>query len=168
MTTARISISQYQQPMWGRMDRTLRNCFVASAILGAAVLIAVFVAPVLPPKPTTMEDLPDRIARLILEKPKPAPSIRVPERVSLDTPKVEPKLEKPKPKPPPRRRTTKPKVARDKGTQGRQKAQKEVTQNLAQVTGSGRGQGQQQEHRRRVPENLAASLLQRQADVFLK
>ena len=59
--------------------------------------------------------------------------------MAVETPAVEPKPEIKKPeevKKPPRRRTSEPKVARDAGTKGRAKAQQEVTQNLAQVTGS--------------------------------
>lgn len=127
-------IQQYQQPLWGRMDPALRNCFRVSAAFGVAVLIAIFVAPALPPRLKTVDDIPERIARLILEKPKPsAPAGRIREQISrVETP---PQVEKPKP-PPTRRRTTKPRVTENKGTQGRQKAQQEVTQNLAQVTGS--------------------------------
>lgn len=127
-------MQQYQQPLWGRMDPALRNCMRVSAALGVAVLVAVFVAPALPPRPTTVDDMPERIARLILEKPRPAtPPGRLREQISrAETP---PQPAKPKP-PPTRRRTTKPRVTENKGTQGRQKAQQEVTQNLAQVTGS--------------------------------
>ena len=50
-------IEQYQQSIWGPMDRALKNCFVGSGILGLIVLIIVFVAPALPPKPTTMEQV---------------------------------------------------------------------------------------------------------------
>ena len=56
-------IEQYQQSIWGPMDRALKNCFVGSGILGLIVLIIVFVAPALPPKPTTMEQVPERLAR---------------------------------------------------------------------------------------------------------
>jgi TonB family protein len=115
------------------MDRTLRNCFRVSAAIGVLVLIAIWVVPAPPPTPTTVDDLPERIARLILEKPKPVapPSVKAPERITVEQPP-----EVAKPKPPPRRRTSKPTVAKDKGVEGRQKAQQEVTQNLAQVTGS--------------------------------
>jgi outer membrane biosynthesis protein TonB len=119
------------------MDRALRNCFVGSSILGVIVLIMVFVVPIPAPKPTTVDDIPDRIAKLILEKPKPATSpLQSPEPAALDKPKEVKPTQVVKPKAPPRRRTSKPKVAQEKGTQGRQKAQQEVAQNLAQVTGS--------------------------------
>jgi len=136
MAVANASMtSHYQQPIWGRMDPLLRKCFTVSGILGLLVLILVFVAPTPAPESVSIAEVPDRLARLILEKPKPvAPSIKLPERVALEQPKVEtPPVTQP---PPPRRRTSPPKVAESRGVKGREIAQKEVTQNLAQVTGS--------------------------------
>ena len=119
------------------MDRALRNCFTGSGVLGLILLIAIFVVPKPPPVAVTVEDIPERIARLILQKPKPAPAIPAPTNV-VEAPPIEAMPEAtPKPKPKPRtRRTSKPTVSQNKGTQGRQKAQREVTQNLAAVTGS--------------------------------
>ncbi len=137
--TATAHIQPYRQSVWGSMDRLLRNCFVGSAVLGLAVLIAVFVAPQPPVEQVTVDLLPERFARLILEKPQPvAPVVEAPVDVPMmETPRVEAPKEKPKPKPPPRKRLNdKPKVAENKGVQGRQKAQTEVKQNLAEVTGS--------------------------------
>ena len=135
MATANVSIAQrYHEPLWGRMDRALKNCFTAAGIIGVALLIAIFVVPLPPPMPVTVDDVPDRIARLILEKPRPAPVIEAPAPVAQ--PKIETPPEMAKPKPPPRQRTSKPKVNPDRGTQGRQKAQQDVTQNLASVSGS--------------------------------
>jgi len=137
--TTNTTAERYRQPIWGRMDRTLRNCFTGSAILGLIVLIAVFVAPAPPPPPATVDDVPERFARLILERPKPKASIlEAPERAEVaEAPEVEVPPPKPKPKPPPRRRLDqKPQVAQDRGVKGRQRAQQEVTENLAQVTGS--------------------------------
>lgn len=127
---------RYHEPLWGRMDRALRNCFTAAGIIGVALLIAIFVVPLPPPMPVTVDDVPERIARLILEKPRPAPAVPAPEPVAMEQPRIETPPEKAKPKPPPRQRTSKPKVSQDRGTQGRQKAQQEVAQNLASVSGS--------------------------------
>jgi TonB family protein len=136
MAASSSTLQRYQQPMWGRMDRALRNCFTGASIIGVAVLVMVFVVPVPPPHEVNIEDVPERIARLILEKPKPlAPPM--PERVAVEKPTVEaPPEPAAKPKAPPRRRTSKPRVSPDRGVQGRQKARTEVTQNLAEVTGS--------------------------------
>jgi TonB family protein len=131
-------MQQYQQSIWGHMDRTLRNCFTGAAILGLAALIAILVAPAPPSQTEILEQVPERLARLILEKPKPAaPPLKTPEVGVVETPKVEPKpIPKPVPQTPPRARTSQPKVPENKGVEGRQRAQTEVAQNLAQVTGS--------------------------------
>jgi outer membrane biosynthesis protein TonB len=132
------TISQYQQPLWGPIDRALRNCLIGAGILGLVTLIVVFVTPILPTKPMTVEDVPDRIARLILEKPK-APAIKAPESVAV-APKAEPHAPpepaKVEPKPMPKRAVPQPRVAPDQGVRGRQKARQEVAQNVSQVTGS--------------------------------
>ncbi len=133
---AAIAANKYHQSMWGEIDRLLRNCFIGSSILGVVLLIMVFVVPKPIPEEATIEQLPERVARLILEKPKAkAPALPTPEKVVMEQPKVEPRKQ-PETKPKPRRRTSKPKVAENIGKAGREKAQKEVTQNLAQVTGS--------------------------------
>ncbi len=132
---------RYQQPMigWGRMDPVLKKCLTGSSIIGLLMLIVIVLAPALPDRPKTLDEVSDRIARLIIEKPKPIPAAKAPERVATSEPPkgVEDKpVEQPKPKAPPRQSPTQPKVAQDRGTQGRQKAQQEVTKNVAQVTGS--------------------------------
>ena len=128
---------QYQQPIWGQMDRTLRNCFRGALVIGLLVVVGVFVAPAPKPEPTDISQVPERIARLIL-RPKPAaPAIQLPKQTAVEQAEVE-KAPEPKPvaKQPPRRRTSKPKLTENTGQQGRERAQKEVTQNLAAVTGS--------------------------------
>jgi TonB family protein len=137
-----IGIAQhYQQSMWGTVDRALRNCLIGAGMLGLAVLIAVLVIPVARPVPTTVDNVPERLARLILEKPA-APAAPIAEQIArVATPKVEPKTEEKatepaRPRTEPRRRTSPPRAAETKGTQGREKATREVTQNLTQVTKS--------------------------------
>jgi TonB family protein len=142
------TLQQYQQPLWGRMEPALRNCFVGAGILGVVFLIVVFVVPVPVLKPMTVTDVPERLARLILEKPqrtkptpkaggggggggvtqspKPAPATPAPAEVAR--PRT--------PGAPPARRISPPQVATDRGVQGRQRAQKEVSESVAQVTGS--------------------------------
>lgn len=125
---------QYRMPLWGGMDRALRNGFKVSGAITAAVLVAILLAPALPKDEKTVNDIPERIARLIIEKPKvSAPP--APKPVSLvESPPAPPRTV---PKPPPtRRRTTKPKAPPNQGTQGRELAKKEVEQNLAAVSGS--------------------------------
>src|SRR5262245_27018189 len=64
---------QYRLPMWGRMDRALKNSFVGSSIFGVLLIILVLVVPAVAPEPVTVKTVPERIARLIIEKPKPLP-----------------------------------------------------------------------------------------------
>lgn len=132
---------RYHQPVvgWDRMDPVLKKCLTVSSAIGLVMVLVILIAPALPEKPKTLDDVSDRIARLIIEKPKPIPAAKAPERVATaEAPKgVEDKpIEPPKPKAPPRVSPTAPKVAQDRGVQGRQKAQQEVTKNVAQVTGS--------------------------------
>ncbi len=132
---------RYQQPMWGPLDPVLRRCLTASTVTGIIAIIVILVAPAPPQKPKTLANVPERIARLIVEKPKPLPATKAPERVATAEPPKAPVEEKPAEPPPqpkaaPRRTPNEPKVAQDRGTQGRQKAQKEVTKSVAQVTGS--------------------------------
>lgn len=132
---------RYQQPVfgWGRMDPVLKRCLTGSSILGLLAIIVILVAPALPEKPKTLDNVSERIARLIIEKPKPIPAAKTPERVATAEPPkgVEDKpIEQPKPKPQPRQLPNEPKVTQDRGVQGRQKAQREVTKNVARVTGS--------------------------------
>ena len=142
MRTATTGIDpRYQQPIWGPVDPVLRRCLNASGIAGVLLIVVILLAPALPEKPKTLAHVPERVARLIVEKPKPLPATKAPERVATaDPPKAaveeKPAEPPPQPKAQPRRVANEPKVAQDRGTQGRQKAQKEVAQNVAQVTGS--------------------------------
>lgn len=148
-------VQQYQQPLWGRMEPALRNCFVGAGIIGLVLLVIVMVVPIPVLKPLTVAEVPERLARLILEKPETRvaknpggggggggvtessrPGSKTPEPAA--PPEV---AEKPAPAPrtpgaPPARRVEMPKVAADRGVEGRARATQEVTRNLASVTGS--------------------------------
>src|SRR4030095_750893 len=63
-------MQQYQQPLWGRMEPALRNCFVGAGIIGFVLMIIVLVVPIPVLKPVSVTEVPERIARLILEKPE--------------------------------------------------------------------------------------------------
>ena len=67
----------YHQPIRGRTDPVLRHSLVGASAVGFVLLVAILLAPALPPQPVTFEQVPDRIARLILEKPRPAAPARV-------------------------------------------------------------------------------------------
>lgn len=133
---------RYQLPVfgWDRMDPILKKCLTASSIAGLVVLVVILLAPALPEKPKTLDNVSERIARLIVEKPKPVPAAKNVERIAKAEPpkgiEEEKPLEQPKPKAQPRRTAQEPKVAQDRGVQGRTRAQQEVTKEVAQVTGS--------------------------------
>lgn len=151
MTTASGIMQQYQQPLWGRMEPALRNCFVASGILGVILMLIVLIVPIPVLKPKSVADVPERIARLILEKPVTKPTPKAggggggggkTESPRPGKPEEAPPAQVAKPASPsspgapPARRMSPPKVASDRGVQGRARATQEVSQNLAQVTGS--------------------------------
>jgi len=150
-------MQQYQQPLWGRMEPALRNCFIGAGILGLVILIIVLVVPIPVLKPVTVTEVPERIARLILQKPetriakgKPGgggggggvtessrPGSQKPEPAAppeVTTPKQSPMPRTPGA--PPARRVDLPREAANRGVEGRTRATREVTQNLANVTGS--------------------------------
>src|SRR5262245_20579747 len=145
---------QYRLPMMGQMDRALKNSFVGSTILGVLLIIVVLVMPAAPPEPVTVKTVPERIARLIIEKPKPMPPAKseqkpggggggggtpkqgTPEGGPIEAAQPKPKME---PKPSPGRAAREPSALRsspDRGVQGRARATQEVSQSVAQVTGS--------------------------------
>lgn len=145
----------YHQPLWGRTDPALRRSLAGAAALGALTLLLILLAPAVPPQPMTFEQVPDRIARLILEKPKP---VAAPPRVEtarleevkpaeaakpaakpepvVEAAPPQPKVATAKPAQPPQRRVEPPRVAADQGVKGREQAAADVTANLKQVTGS--------------------------------
>ena len=140
MATAQAGISgQYQQSVWGSVDPALRNCFIAAGVIGLAVLILIFVTPLPLKKPVSVDTVPERIARLILEKPKVAPAARTPESIAvIPAPKPGPVAGEPDraavEKAAPRPRAGEPRVAPERGVEGREKARQEVAQNLSRVT----------------------------------
>ena len=146
MGVAVNNLKVYQQPLIGGIDGALRNCLIAAGALGVFALLMVFLAPPMPVHDLTLDEMPERYARLILEQPepvtaapaadKPATRIEIPEAPAAPEPTVAKKVEPKAPPEPVRRVAAKPKVAPDKGVQGRKRATEEVTQNLAQVTGS--------------------------------
>ncbi len=147
MSAAVNVLARYEQPLIGRIEGALRNCLLGAGALGVVALLVILLAPAMPEREVSLEEMPERYARLILEKPAPvaAPPTATPAaRIELpavvpDEPEAAPAAAKPKALPEPvpaRRAAAKPKVAPDQGVQGRQRAQKEVTGNLTQVTAS--------------------------------
>lgn len=126
-TAARATLpNPYRLPLFRAPDRDLRRGFRVAGVVGAVVLAAAYLAPKRIVEMTSVDEVPDRFAKLILEEPakEAAPRVELPEppEVVLETPK-----DVPKPKPAPRRQT-KPKVAQDRGKVGRERAAQEVAQ----------------------------------------
>lgn len=135
---------EYRQPVWGQFDRALKNCFRAAGIFGLLVLVTVFVVPKPIEHMLSLDEVPERFAKLIIEKPKaPVAAPPAPDQIAqMETPKVdEPsKVETPKPdsrpKPSTRQRTKPKPVDPDAGRKGREVATAQVTKNLENVQGS--------------------------------
>jgi TonB family protein len=157
MANASYALQQYQQPLWGRMEPALRNCFTGAGIIGLVLLVVVWLVPIPVLKPVTVTEVPERIAKLILEKPETRVATGKPggggggggvtesSRPGSRTPQPEapPEVAQPRQAPaprtpgaPPARRVDVPQVAADRGVEGRARATQEVTKNLANVTGS--------------------------------
>ena len=136
----------YRRPLVGQLDQSYRNSLIASASLGLVFLLAVLIVPKPATQTATMEAVPERLAKLILEKerskpgaPAPAPAprgeIEKPAEVAQTEPAAPPAAP---PKPPtstPRRSETV-KPAPDRGKIGRERAQQDVTRQVASVTKS--------------------------------
>jgi outer membrane biosynthesis protein TonB len=140
----------YVQPLVGRIDGALRHCLLGAAALGVLVLLAVFLAPAPPLRELTLEAMPERYAKLILEPPKPrvappAPTetvavMEMPEQPPVAAPAPATPAEPApvvRPKPNPRRRAApQPTVAPDQGAAGRRRAEQDVKAEVAKVTDS--------------------------------
>ena len=135
--------TRYRLPLLGAPDPLLRRALLVSGALGLVWLVLVWIAPAPAEHETTVEDLPERFARLIVDEPKPpasAPSVPVPgaQVETQQTPEVA--TPEPEPKATPRitpRQTTRqpePRVAVDRGQAGREQARTQVTRQLEQVS----------------------------------
>ena len=118
---AAYTAEAYRQPLFRPADDLFARCLTASSILGALLLIAIFLAPAREIAAPHVTKLPKRLARLILEKPKPvapveqaAPEVKAAEEI------VEPVVPEPER---PRQRREEPRVDPDAGQLGRQRAQ---------------------------------------------
>ncbi len=141
----------YRTSWWDGLDARLRRTFAGAAAVGAVLLIIVQFTP---PQPeiVSVSQVSEQFARLILDPPKPrTPAVVSPPSAPASTPgRGAPRLEstvppKPSPAPPPSlprsepaiggRRVSAP-MAPDVGSAGRDRAQREVTQQLAATTAS--------------------------------
>lgn len=137
--------ARYRLPLLGSPDPLLRRALLVSGALGVVWLALVWLAPAPSVHEATVEDLPERFARLIVEEPKPpapAPSSPAPRAVAETPPAPTPEAAPPTPKvetpkvDTPRRsvRAPEPKIAADRGQAGREQARTQVTQQLEQVS----------------------------------
>jgi outer membrane biosynthesis protein TonB len=134
LATAQI----YRRPAFGGGDPLLQRCALAASAAGIAFLIAVLVFPAPRAKLTPVEELPPRIARLILEKPKPvtppAPAARAIAQAPANPIPQTAAVETPKPPPPRVRRAEAARLAADAGTIGRERATRAVAAQIERST----------------------------------
>jgi outer membrane biosynthesis protein TonB len=139
----------YRQPLLGPPDTRFRRALSIAVAGGVLFLALVRLAPSPTPHEAEVEELPERLARLILEEPAtatpPTPSATEPKaEVIAPEPTTPPPeaVSEPTPTTPsePEHRTRRsreeptPEVAPDRGTAGRERARAEVERELASVT----------------------------------
>ena len=56
---------KYRQPSWGPLDGLFKRCLTGSTILGVLVLAVVFLAPHPPEADKTVDEIPERFAKVI-------------------------------------------------------------------------------------------------------
>ncbi len=138
---------KYDRPLFAGPDSLFAKCLAGASMLGALVLIVVFVTPLRERELVTVDEVPKRLAKLLIAEPEPArtPPL-VAEAVTLAEPveapvepEVTPEPEATAPEPRPTRRRKPPEaVQRDPraGKAGRDRAAREVTETLASTTKS--------------------------------
>ena len=121
-----LTLPSYRQPFHG--DDLFHRCLGFAAGAGALFLLVVLLVPIQKAAITRIEDLPQRFARLIVEKPKPVPAAAKPiVAVAPAGPAVDATPKPPAPPETPRRREPAPPDP-NAGQAGRQRAQQAVAQ----------------------------------------
>ncbi|MEZ4654015.1 MAG: AgmX/PglI C-terminal domain-containing protein [Candidatus Eisenbacteria bacterium] len=143
LTMARVPAA-YRQPLLGRPDPRLTRCLTASSALGALVLVLIVLTPARHAE-VQVQEVPRRLARLILEPPKP---VTLPPAPEVHAQLPEPVVEEAAPEPPPQaevqpqkqpeprqvgQRRQEVEQREDVGRAGREQAKKEVRESLAQT-----------------------------------
>jgi len=140
MATATLTRNQYRLPLIGRPDPDFERGLKVAGSIGLVVLILALVVPRQNPEIASVDDVPERFAKLILEEPKTPPApVKLPDapRVTIEKPPAP--VAKPIQTVRPdvgQRRVPKEAVPENRGQAGRERAQKEVQQQLASVTTS--------------------------------
>ncbi len=138
---ATMTQSIYRQPLFSGGDDLFRRCLTGASIAGAIFLIVVLLVPARQPTILHVEQLPERFARLIIEKPQPHPAPAAPETraAKAEAPEAAKPEAQPAPRPAvtprPRRLEAARERAPDTGAQGRQRAQ-EATASVQKATQS--------------------------------
>jgi TonB family protein len=137
MARAMTAANVYRLPLLGAPDPDLRRGLKVAGVVGLVVLAAAYLVPKRTAEISSVDEVPDRFAKLILEEPRKdaPPAVKLPEppKVAMEKPKEAPKPQPvPKPKEATRRRDT-PKLAENRGDAGRERAKEEVAQ-LQEVT----------------------------------
>ena len=137
--------ARYRQPLLGAPDPRLRRALLVAGSLGLAWAVLVLVVPVPEPHERRVEELPERLARLIVDEPPAPPVVEPPAPRSVPRAEVPPAPSPPRaettPEPVPEalpeqrrpRRAPDPQLPTDRGEAGRQRARTEVTRELAKV-----------------------------------
>ncbi len=138
-----MTVRAYRTSLLGAPDPLMQRAIKVAVATGALVLAAVWLAPDRETAIETVEQMPERLAKLVLETPKapapPAASAAAADVAMETAPEAAPIPKAEVPVPPKRaaRRTApQPTLAKDQGEAGRERARQEVTQQLATVTSS--------------------------------
>lgn len=136
-------VSSYRQSAF-QLDPLFRRCLGVAGGMAVVFLVAVILAPRRPVTIQSVDQVPERLAKLILEK-KATPPPPVVKPKAQDLAQAKPEIEKAKPvevkKPKPIRESTgarraEPRADVNQGTAGRARAEAEVAQQLADVSSS--------------------------------
>ena len=138
----------YRGPIIGRLDRALRKSLFVSSGLGLLVLLVVLLAPSRRSAVVNVEEVPRRFAKLLIEPPRAqapakAPSVHAPQPPAVEEPDPAPEpnaavepVDPPVPEPKPGARRAEAAEKPTGGDEGRDRAVKDVTQNLAGAASS--------------------------------
>ena len=66
-----MELAAYRISVWGEPDPRWRRCTAFAAVLGVLTIVAVWVVPLRTVEITSIDQVPERLAKLILEEPAP-------------------------------------------------------------------------------------------------
>jgi TonB family protein len=122
--------AEYRQVIFTPGDDLFRRCLIGSAVLGTLVLIAILVTPAQRQVITHVSQLPERIARLIIEKPAPVVETAPETAPTKATEEAEPEAVPEPVTPRVRQRPVDPEA----GKAGRERATETISKELASTT----------------------------------